>query len=89
MFISNIITGIFLYLACVKILWPLNDYFALIQIEKKSAKLLTAPRTLGGPGLCPAQLTGCDTSGYGFVVAFRFVEQLVEDSIEQSKPVEP
>jgi len=29
----------------------------------KSAKLLGAPRTLGAPGLCPAQLIGCDSTG--------------------------
>ena len=28
----------------------------------KSAKLLGAPRTLGAPGLCPAQLIGCDAT---------------------------
>ena len=27
-----------------------------------SAKLLGAPRTLGTPGLCPAQLIGCDAT---------------------------
>ena len=27
-----------------------------------SAKLLGAPRTLGAPGLCPAQLIGCDAT---------------------------
>ena len=32
----------------------------------KSAKLLGAPRTLGAPRLCPAQLIGCDATGrYG------------------------
>jgi len=30
----------------------------------KPAKLLGAPRTLGAPGLCPAQLIGCDATEY-------------------------
>ena len=29
----------------------------------KSAKLLGTPRTFGAPGLCPAQLIGCDATG--------------------------
>ena len=30
----------------------------------KSAKFIGAPRTLGAPGLCPAQLIGCDATAW-------------------------
>ena len=38
----------------------------------KSAKLLGAPGTLGAPGLCPAQLIGCDATAFGILIGDTF-----------------
>ena len=46
----------------------------------KSAKLLGAPRTLGAPGLCPAQLIGCDATGMHLSTLLRSCHLVSESS---------